>query len=60
MDVAISRLADVLETFVNVAFDVDPSGISDYCDTLSEPAHVGRAPARNVNFRMLIFVDTEV
>src|SRR5216684_2938194 len=36
MDVAISRRADLLATWVAVAFDVDPSGISDYCDTLHD------------------------
>src|SRR5580704_458954 len=38
MAVAISRLADLLSTCVAVAFDVDTSRISDYCDTSSEPA----------------------
>src|SRR5215471_7301018 len=43
MAVAMSRLADLLTTGVAVAFDVDTSGISNYCDILPEGACIARA-----------------
>lgn len=47
MEVAISRRADLLATWVAVAFDVDPSDISDYCDILPEGACIVSPDSRS-------------
>ena len=61
MDVAISRLADLLATCVAVALDVDPSGISDHCDTLRKGAFAfRRAAIFDCNFSLTLKVNRDI